>query len=1552
MSLKHLALALLAAASFASGCKGAKPHNDLPDGGSPPAQVARKLAFTAQPTAAQVGAHLAPSVQVTVQDADGNTVTAANTSITLALGQNAAGASLSGLKTVAAVNGVATFTELALDKAGEGYTLVASASGLTGATSAAFSISAAPQSTPTLAFSAAPDEADADGTLLPEVTVAVKDAQGHTLTGALSVSLALGANPSGATLQGTLETVSVNGVATFQGLSITQVGEGYTLVASAPGAVSVTSAPFRVKPGAARSLAFVTQPSSTVAGSALAPAVQVAVRDVHGNTVTASTASVTLALSAGSLAGTRTVAAVNGVATFPDLSVAQAGTSYTLAASSGSLTGATSAAFAVSPGAPAALAFRTQPAGGPAGATLGAVEVEALDASGNLVPGFAGEVSLSLGEAPSGAVLSGTASATAAGGVARFADLSLARAAARYTLVARSTGLVDVTSAAFAVTPGAAARLAFGVQPSGGAAGQAFSPAVQVWVEDALGNLTDSSASVTLALTGGDAAAQLSGALSTTASSGVATFAGLSVDKSGMGYQLVASSTGLPGLSSATFAIVSGVASRLAFLTQPTDTVAGAGLAADVVVQDALGNRVLDSTASITVSLSGGSAGASLQGTRTASAVDGVAHFSALSIETAGTGYQLTASAAGHTGATSSAFAVTPAAAHALAFTAQPASTTAGVALGEVQVTVQDAFGNVATGASSSITLALGGGSSGATLAGSSTVAAVNGVATFTGLSVARTGTGYVLTASSAGLTDATSSTFDVAVAAASRLAFAVEPPESATAAEPLAPSVQVRIEDAFGNAVADATANITLALSGGDSSAVLSGTRSVSAVAGVATFPGLSVDLAQSGYRLEATSAGLTAATSRAFTIVPGSAARLAFRVQPTGATAGATLADVEVAVLDAHGNTVPDSSTSVALALAPSAPVSGLLTELTVGGIARFSGLSVDRAGSYTLTASATDLTAATSASFDVAPAAAAQLAFTTQPASTPAGQAFTVEVAVQDRFGNRVTSGAPELTLALHGGSAGASLSGTSTASAASGLARFTGLSVQQAGTGYTLSASSAGVADATSVSFDVAAGSAARLVFSTPPQDGTAAAALAAVVVTAQDGYGNTAADFGGSVTVALGSNPGVATLGGTTTVTASAGVATFSTLTLDRAGSGYTLAASATALSGATSPAFTIAAGAPSRLAFSVQPPASGAAGVSLSPAVEVSLLDAQGNLTPSTASVTLALGANPGSTTLGGTTTVAAVGGVARFTSLQVTRAASGYTLSASSSGLSGATSSAFSITAGAASRLTFVTQPSNIATGAVMTPAVQVAVEDAFGNRTASALAISLGLADGSSAVLSGTLTRTSTAGLASFGDLSMEQVGTGFRLTASATGLGAGTSTTFDVTAALGFAFTEPTSGKIRLMRNPASTSRNIVLDLVTLEDLTGYSVGMNLPLDTTRAQAGSPLMTNGSALPAGSAPTAAMALIPTSGPLQGVLVSGQSQKASGAGAVLTDTLIPAGSVLYTLRLSMPTGATEGVVFDGASPGAKFRALLRNKLGEDVVAGNDFAIGKLELR
>ena len=96
-----------------------------------------------------------------------------------------------------------------------------------------------------------------------------------------------------------------------------------------------TDADFRVEPPPVR-LVFTVQPSTAVVGVAISPPVVVTALDANGQVVTAYSDSVRMTIAAnpagGRLAGTTTILAVGGVATFGDLKINKVGVGYTLQA--------------------------------------------------------------------------------------------------------------------------------------------------------------------------------------------------------------------------------------------------------------------------------------------------------------------------------------------------------------------------------------------------------------------------------------------------------------------------------------------------------------------------------------------------------------------------------------------------------------------------------------------------------------------------------------------------------------------------------------------------------------------------------------------------------------------------------------------------------------------------------------------------------------------------------------------------------------------------------------------------------------------------------------------------------------------------------------------------------------------------------------------------------------------------------------------------------------------------------------------------------------------
>src|SRR5213593_1262657 len=128
----HLWTLPAALAAGILGCEQARPTQ--------PSGAATKLAFTGQPTNVAAAQPITPAVQVAVQDAVGNRVPGATDAVTVALGSNPSGGTLAGTVTVNAAQGIATFADLRIDRPGSGYTLLASAAGLSGATSTPFAV--------------------------------------------------------------------------------------------------------------------------------------------------------------------------------------------------------------------------------------------------------------------------------------------------------------------------------------------------------------------------------------------------------------------------------------------------------------------------------------------------------------------------------------------------------------------------------------------------------------------------------------------------------------------------------------------------------------------------------------------------------------------------------------------------------------------------------------------------------------------------------------------------------------------------------------------------------------------------------------------------------------------------------------------------------------------------------------------------------------------------------------------------------------------------------------------------------------------------------------------------------------------------------------------------------------------------------------------------------------------------------------------------------------------------------------------------------------------
>jgi len=304
---------------------------------------------------------------------------------------------------------------------------------------------------------------------------------------------------------------------------------------------------------------------------------------------------------------------------------------------------------------------------------------------------------------------------------------------------------------------------------------------------------------------------------------------------------------------------------------------------------------------------------------------------------------------------------------------------------------------------------------------------------------------------------------------------------------------------------------------------------------------------------------------------LTAGAAAKLAFSgTPPTTGNVAAALAAITVQLQDAQSNPLDSTGAEITAAITTSPGGIPSLTGDTVntgaGGTASFTSLVITgQTGDYQLTFSATGLTGVTSPTITLAAGIPSAVSITTGPAATIAsGALFTPVVNVTDAGGNPVPGQNVTVSLATGTGT----FSGTTTVQTnASGDATFTDIAVNgTATTGYSLQFT-AGSATVTSGTFEVTVGTATTLAITTQPVGTQTANPLATQPVVEFRDSGNNLVSSTADVTAVLIGAGG--TLGGTTTIAAVGGVATFTDLAITGAGT-YQIRFDATGVSSATS----------------------------------------------------------------------------------------------------------------------------------------------------------------------------------------------------------------------------------------------------------------------------------------------------------------------------------------------------------------------------------------------
>ena len=1394
------------------------------------ARPASRLAFQTQPPDGTAGQALSPAVQVAVQDEIGGVVGGATTAIILSLSNNPGGATLGGTLTRNAVNGVATFPDLTLNRSGIGYVLTATATALSPVISNPFDIGAGAAAR--LALATPPSAGAISGApLAQQPVVQLQDANGNPVAQA-GVAITAAIVSGTGTLGGTLTMVTnAAGAALFTNLAITGQAGVFTLRFSAAGLTAVESGPITIGAGNAATLALLTQPSPAAqSGVLLAIQPVVELRDGSGNPVAEAGTAVTVTASAGgSLAGTTTVQTdAQGRAVFTDLILSGLVGDYTLSFNAAGLTGVTSDPIALAAGPAAALEMVTQPSGNATnGQPFGQQPaVRLVDDAGNPVSEAGVSITVSIATG-GGATLGGTlAVLTDADGVATFTDLVLTGAAGLYTLGFASPGLTGVTSATIALGAGGAAGLAIAQAPSSIA--QSGVPLAQqpiIQLVDQSGNpVGQAGVTVTAALASGPGT--LGGTLmQVTDASGRAFFTDLAITGGSGVYTISFSAPGFGTVVSGVIGLGAGVATQVVILTQPSAAAqSGVVFAQQPVVElrDASDNPVALAGVDITVSIASGAG--TLGGTLTvATDLNGVATFTDLMITGLVGDRTLQFAAMGLTPAVSNTITLSAGVAAKLAITTQPSGTVRNDQAFPTQpvVQLQDGAGNpvAQAGVNVAAAIASGGGVLGGTLTAVTNGA---GAATFTDLKL----TGLVgirtLGFSSGALTPATSNDVNVIAGTATQIIIITQPPASIASGATLAPNPVVDLQDVSGNDVDSAGVTITVALASG--AGTLSGTFMVAtAASGRATFTDLKITGAAGDRTLGFSGTALTGATSTTVNVTAGTATQLSITTQPSAAAQSGVAFPQQPAIQlrDADGNPVSQAGVLITAVIQTSpGGVPSLANETATtnaSGLATFVGLAISGGiGNYTLQFTAAGLTPITSNTIVLSAGPAAKLTITVQP--PPAGSsgdplAPATVLRVQDAAGNNVDPD-PEVaitaTLELD---AGGALSGTTVVVTTAGAASFGNLIITGASGDYTLRFSGGGLIDAVSSVITLGAGAPSKLGIATQPSASVQNGQVfpQQPVIQLLDGADNPVAQAGVTVTASILS--GGPALGGTlSAVTDAMGVAAFVDLSITGLAGKRTLLFGAVGFVGVESDTVEVTAGAKASVEIATPPSAAAQSGIAFAQQPAIQLVDQSGNpVSEAGVLVTATIATSPGGTpTLSNATATTDGTGLATFAGLAINGTIGNYTLTFTGTGVAGqVTSGTIVLTAGNASKLSIATPPSADPTNGepfVTQPAIQLL--DAADNPVSQEnVTINAAIATfpGGMPVLSNPSAMTNAGGLATFAGLTLTGTAGNYTIEFSSAGLTSITSGTLVLGAGV--------ATKLTLTTAPSAAANNTV-------------------------------------------------------------------------------------------------------------------------------------------
>ncbi|MDB4892089.1 MAG: Ig domain protein group 1 domain protein, partial [Gemmatimonadetes bacterium] len=1303
-----------------------------------------------------VGKTLPLPFVVKVTDQFGGAVGGATVTWTTVAGNGLLGAT----STSTGANGTTSIT-YSLGTTASNDTIRASVAGVPN--SVLFSTKSVSRGPATIAIVSGGNQTGLPNTTLPTPLVArVSDAQNNPIAGATVTWSATGAGAS-------FNPVSSLTDPTGQASTVAALGAnaGTTTVTATVGTVTATTTLTTVGGNTFSILAGDQQ--SALAGTAVALAPGVVLKDGLGNPIANAPVIFAVASGGGSITGGTTTTNSFGVATVGSWTLGATPGANRLTATSGTLS-VTFTATGTTPAGPNHLVMAQGP---PSPFVIGAppvtVSVQLFDGQNNPVRQSGLVVTLA-GNASPGPNFPTLTASTDNTGTATFSVPTYNGPPGTVSFDISAPGVTGLQTQAIPIVAGAASMFVITTQPSATVVNQApFPQQPVVQLADANGNpVNTAGVVVTATFASGPTTPTpvLSNATATTNASGQATFAGMSINGPFGVYRLSFSSNlGATAAVSNTITNGAGPANTLLLFggngqNAPISTPVGVPPIAKVI--DAQGNGVPGVVVTFTAVNSGSTVS---DGTTTGTTVTvttnsfGNAQLTAWTMSPTAGPHTVTASATVPNGSpvTFTANATAAGASKFILLSPFPTQIVVGAPHPPINIQIADANNNPVQQGNVSVNfngnVQPGGFNFNFTLQTNA-----QGIINLT-LSpyVGQIGN-EIITIAATGFTTVTSPAIPVVAGAASTIRVTTQPPATARSGVLLSPQPVVRVVDDGNNPVSTAGIPINVNATG----ATVGGTTTINTNAsGQAVFTDLFVAGPVGATSLQFYNPSLSPAVSTVINLTAGPAASMTIDAGNNQTVPAGSSVPILPAVLvkDAGGNPVAGVNV-LFTAVTPNSYIDDVTSktiQTNAQGIAaaQFFWQVSTTAGTNTLTASATGLANSPltfTATGTPGPAADMKL-LQAMPASITVGLPFpAVQVQLVDGNGNNVAQSNTVITATVNVQPSNTSF-GLNATTASNGVATF---NVQpyigKIGT-MTFILSAPSINTLVTSGITVLAGAPNKLLVTTqPPASAANGVAFTPQPAVQVNDVGSNPVNATTNVLATIASGAG--TLGGTTTIATNAsGLATYSNLALSGAPGSFTLRFAASGLTAVVSNNITLGTGGPSAITIVAGDQQVAAAGTSVAVAPSVRVTDGSGTPLAGVAvtfAPTLGGGSTPPGSVLTNSSGVATSGGWQLGTSVGTNN------LSASV----GALSATFTATAvaGPAARLAFITPPPpTAASGIALNPQPSVQLQDNFGNPVSSGgVQVTASVLSGSGALTNTTAT-TTTGGLATFSGLTI---------------------------------------------------------------------------------------------------------------------------------------------------------------------------------------------------